>query len=105
MCTIILLSLSCSHPINGLVEFSNSPSMSDHHKKVTGSVTESGNEEKHIIPGEDNRRLVLVSSLSSCYLGDTLHYKVELEGVSEAKYPRYCFIVTGTQDGRYAVCG
>ena len=34
------------------------------------------------------------------FVGNTVHYKVELETVSEAKYPKCSFTISGTQPGR-----
>ena len=107
--------------------FSSSEDLETNVKKVSGSATEQGKEEGHVIPGnvQEGRGisrlspfhghpfplfypslslypsiLQLPSLLPQPHTGDTLYYSVELEPVSEAKYPRYSFSVTGTQEGR-----
>ena len=106
------------------VVFSSSEDLETNVKKVSGSATEQGKEEGHVIPGnvqecEESSHgwlpftaplppslslypsiLQLPSLLPQPHTGDTLYYSVELEPVSEAKYPRYSFSVTGTQEGR-----
>ena len=45
--------------------------------------------------------LWLFTGLVTClFTGDTVYFEVDLDSVSEAKYPRYSFTVTGTQEGR-----
>lgn len=36
-------------------------------------------------------------------VGNTVYYEVQLESVTDAKYPKCCFTVTGTQSGRLAI--
>lgn len=94
--------------MNGSVTFASSEGMSENCKKLSGSATKLTDQQKHTIPGiiimwAGGRGLEVNFDLTFFFFvkGDTMYYKVELLGVSEAKYPRYSFTVTGTQEGRY----
>ena len=47
----LLSSFPSSHPVNGKVVFSSSEDLETNVKKVSGSATEQGKEDGHVIPG------------------------------------------------------